>query len=963
VGWGVLLSDEASNRPDANGQNEWTKISGLETPMDSGVRASSFWVGSTAAPFPTPLLTRPPRNLTPGTTETPDHAPAGGTLESSPDSAATDKIPEEGRRDLVSLVINGEDHGLQFVLEKDDRIWIVAKALMDLKRSPNVDQSPHASDARKTKKEQSNPSTTQANQANSGAPEPTNVDTGEDRDDAASEQTNSAQDETRSDETRSEADTLTFNGVVFVDPTVRYPGATITHDRARGVVTLTLPANSWAAHKINLNYLPPVVPISSDPSAFLNYAVNVSDQRTVSANLDAGFSLGTAVLRSTWFYASGHSWQRGITNIQYDDPKRMRRWTVGDQFIYSTDGLGGGGNIAGIGVTRAFDLDPYLITLPQPTIAGILQAPGTVDVYRNGILIAQRQVPAGPFNLEGLGVMGGPNDLKVIVHDPFGGTHEMTQSFYAANNNLAKGLSDYAYQVGIDSPAPGQSYSRNRPMLLARQLWGWTDQVTAGYRIEAERGLTNAGLNADLRLPFGGLHLAGARSKSTNTSGWAATAGYGMSGDRWSFSAGGTKMSSGYRRVGDAAADRILDSVGPWIDTQKPFDPVTGLPNPFFDPNNPINTVVQTIEGMRLRRQVYAHASYIPYQHLALRASYTRSTYADGRTDVQQSLGANIDFRGANIFLGWDRGTTYGIKNHSINLTVTIPLGDTGVATYTRTQQRQGPADAVNFQKALNDVSGYGYSFQAQRSGKTTNQSGSFDWQNSIVRTNVQAYNTPFGHSIIGQVSGSVVAIGKEVHLGRPLTEGFALVRVGEGLDNIPVVHENQSVGTTSKHGTFLVTGLLPFQNNQVGFDQDRVPPNYAMSETSRHVSVPRFGGAVVDFHVRPLRSVRGVFIVGDTPLVGGTVTEIRSHKKGETPRSLDAPLGNKGNFYLQDVPQGNYTVSAMFQGRLANCPIMVPATDAPVYNLKTVACSWGKNPSEAVSNNRGRDGSDTSKK
>ena len=118
-----------------------------------------------------------------------------------------------------------------------------------------------------------------------------------------------------------------------------------------------------------------------------------------SVYLDGGFAMGRGLLRDNPYWSEATGFSRGLSRFEYDEPGSLQRWTVGDQTASSSDGLGGSALLGGIGVARAFDLNPYLITYPQPVFNGVLQAPGTIDIYQNGVLIGQRQVPAGPFSL------------------------------------------------------------------------------------------------------------------------------------------------------------------------------------------------------------------------------------------------------------------------------------------------------------------------------------------------------------------------------------------------------------------------------------------------------------------------------------------------------------------------------------------------------------------------------------
>lgn len=848
-----------------------------------------------------------------GMTDQPHTAPAPGAPDNQHNAPVAEKAEpgEKPQKLLVDLVLNGDDRGVQFAMLEGKRVWLLASALSDLGAIND-------------------------NAGTTGVKE--------------------------------------FQGKSFVDPSVRFPGATVALSDDQSKLTITLPGTAWATHRIMLNAREPLVPLTSSPSAFLNYSLGTTDKLSGSAYVNGGVSVGTAQLQTSTTWSPTQKWMLGQTFLSYDQPAQMRRWTLGDQNVIPTDGTGGGGSIAGIGLQRAFDLNPYLITLPQPNIAGVLQAPGTIEVYRNGMLIAVRPVPAGPFSLDQLGVGIGQNNVRVVVRDPFGGTQEINQSFYGVNNNLAKGLTEFSYQLGIAAPQPGYYYQPSRPELAMHQRWGVTDWATLGYRLEGERGLGNLGLDTDFRLPFGAIHLAGAGSHdSDHGNGWGGNFSYSVSGSRWNLSFGGSKFSDNYRKLGDKILEDTINkglgiysqqgiqiqmalaalaatgqnTVGFTVDQLlNPANPASPL-----NPANPghslytIPTASELLAQTRLLHQEYVSAGVSPFRNTVVQATFTRSHYADGRTDVVKSIGATYDLRWASFYAGIDDSTIQRHNNRTVSFNVTVPLGQQ-TASFNHVTTKQSNTDSVDFQRSLPDGNGVGYTFHGQHDSLSGNsENATFSAQDRLGRVNVQLYNSSLGSSGQLQVAGSVVWIGNGLYLGQPLNgTSYALVKIGDDMKGVPVIRENQTVGKTGSSGTFLVPNLLPYQNNTMGFEQKDIPPSYTFQEHQRTVNVPRFGGTVVDFNVHPLRAARGRLLVDKTQMNGGTITLIKVlERKGEKPHDIktDEPLGTKGNFFLQDLPEGRYELQVQWQGAQASCPITVPVTKSPIQDLKNIACTW----------------------
>lgn len=818
---------------------------------------------------------------------------------STPKEKANDIVPDQNdKKFLADFSINGDDKGTQFFLESNGKILIDARAL-----------------SRALGKEK--------------------------------------------DYVEGEPGVQKIKTRLFVDPKLNIPGSKLSLDDKTQKVSLVLPGAAFSSSKVYLNkYAPVPAPISS-PSAFLNYSISSEQTNIGSAYVSSGITAGSSALLTSYTWNKLNHWQRGATSFQKDDVKHLVRYTVGDQYAYSSDGLGGSTGLAGIGVQRAFDLDPYLVTIPQPKISGILQAPGTLEIYENGRLMGTRAVGAGPFNLENMGVGVGTTNLSVIIRDPFGGTRQINQNFYAIQNTLGEGLTDFSYQIGIQSPVLGQTYHATQPVFLARQRWSLKNKFTVGYRFEGEKDLYNGGGSLDFGGKFGGVHLALGGSKSKiGGNGWAENLGYSYSGRRFTFSIGGSEFSKGYRKLGDASIEQALRQSFSQIGLNIPGLPTPTIPynsnnnnlNLSLDPNQILsdqfvsigtlknNTIQAILASQRPRTQFYGSFGYSPFNKFLIQTSYSKTTYADGHINQSESLGASYDLKWASLYGGLNKSKLGTFKDKSIIFTLTIPLGS-NIATVSDISTAGSSSKGLDFQKSLPSGSGFGYSGHFEQNGGSGSQmAGNISGQNNYGRLNVQLYKTSFGTSESADLAGSVVLIGKEIHFARPLTGGYALVNVGEGLKGIPVIHENQEVGTTNSHGSVLVTNMLSYQRNQLGFKQSAVPAAYVIPVTEKIISIPRYGGAVVKFGVHKLRAIRGVLKDSTgKPLSAGTIVALIG--KSETLKNLNSPMGSRGNFYLDNVIGGDYTIQARHSGILYNCPIMVPVDKRPIYNLKTISC------------------------
>lgn len=681
----------------------------------------------------------------------------------------------------------------------------------------------------------------------------------------------------------------------FIDMSAYDRGSRVQLDASGGRLRLTLPASAYADHRIDLRPRRQRLVPTAVPSAFVNYALNVGTGHSdVSTYFDAGIAYGRGLLRTNPSWSPTHGFSRGLTRFEYNDTDNNQRWTIGDQYAYSSDGLGGTALIGGFGLARAYDLDPYLITFPQPTISGLLQAPGTVSIYENGVLVSQRQVPAGPFNLTSLGLGAGANSVRVVVQDPFGGTSVLQQNYYGANQMLAPGLSDYAYQFGVERPSTQvNGYETRRPVFLARQSYGFTDDVTAGFRVEAESGLVNAGSSVSLRLPFGILTTGVASSKTGGIDGHGSSVVYQYNNRYFNFASGVQAYSNNYRQIGDES-----------------------LPASF-----------------RTQRVGYVSVGWAPVSRLSLQLSVGDTLYDDGTWQRNIGLNSALNLTDAVLTLGINRQLNHsGISDSQVMFNLVIPLGRGSIGFNANHDAHTGNSYGFSAQRSLPSDGGWGYNVNAQNGDDGISGIGQLNYQD---RYGLVQFT---GQRLAGQnaggmlVSGSLVAMDDHVFAGRTLQNGYALIQT-PGMAGVEVTRENQPVGSTDANGNLLVTTLLPYQANKVGIDQNSVSLRYQIDTTDQIVSVPRMGGTIVRFGVHALHAARG------TLMLDGKATQYGSATLTSDGTPMKTLVGLDGSFYFADLPAGNYTLHADTADGDMSCHFTMPVDTRPMTDLGKIDC------------------------
>jgi outer membrane usher protein len=638
-------------------------------------------------------------------------------------------------------------------------------------------------------------------------------------------------------------------------------------------------------------------------SAFVNYSATVGQEDERQLFLDSAIGRGNAALRTTAEWDAYEGWRRGLSRIEFDQPDHLRRWTLGDQYAVASDPLGGGLLLGGFGVERAFDQDPYLVTFPQPFYSGVMQTPGTAEVYANGVLIGRQELGAGPFTFEHLGIQPGRNDVKVVVRDPFGNRSELAAgSYYGSSSRmLSRGLDEYALRLGVPRDSSvGGSYD-DRATLQGWYRRGLSDTFTLGGRVEADDTLQNIGLDGVVRLPLGELALAAAASEADDVGqGSAVAATYNYSSRYFSFGLGSRTADSNYRNLGD------------------PFAAIAG----------------------RVRLDEYVHVGIAPPGRLSLQFNAGRQRREGGETERSVGMAGTLRLapRSQLLFTVQRRNDALGTDTSALlSLNIAFDRDSIGVSAHHDKAADGTRTSGYGFdaRRSRPPGTGWGYDLSLKREEAFDSSFAQIEYQGAHGRYAVQAERSEDDDRARFIASGALVAIGGRVFATPPLESGFALVRV-PGLAGTPILRENLEVGRTDAQGDLLVRELLPFYANRIALDEGAVPADYVLTTPRRDVQVPRNTGALVTLDVAPVHAVTGRLLrPGDTGLAPAGDRLWLMHD-GER---VAVPLGQQGRFYLEDLPPGEHAVDVDGAAGAMQCRITVPAVEPGVVDLGEIVC------------------------
>lgn len=731
-------------------------------------------------------------------------------------------------------------------------------------------------------------------------------------------------------------------------------GTTVTHDgephvslrsiaglafaleEATLVLRLTVEPRLLQATVLDLGSRRRVAPVdASQPSAFLNYAFDVSDstghrEPQLSFTGEAG-ARWSELLFTTNFNTlqadGGRRLVRLMSTVTRDDVAAMRQWVAGDFFASSWE-MGTGATLGGIGVSRRFSLDPYLIRYPTYTLTGSAPLPSEVELYVDGQRVRTERVQPGSFELRELTGYGGARDVYLLVRDPFGRVERIDYPLYFSDQPLQQGLHDYSYGLGAIRRNLGhRSNDYGPPAFAFYHRYGVTDALTLGVRGEGSRELRNGGVMATVVLGQAGvLGLAASASAVDGIDGHAAAATYSYQArdigaslyvrhnSRRYVTLGSPLQVSGRRWDLGANATFSLGAAG-WFSLAHSVQ--RGHTGDAFALPAPGQPFTVNVVGDR-RDTVLSYGVPLP----------------TGRASVTATLNHIKDRTGSR-------------NEFHVRMSLALDPSHRVQASYQWLQD----ARITNLQYSQSQPVGEGLGYELQGTHADLHEGHQlqlattlqYNAPAAIVRASYGLHRTTVGQASTDRrwhagVAGSVALLAGELALARPINDAFGLVRTGE-LADVPVTVNGQPMGRTDARGMLFVPRLTPYTDNQVAIAPENLPLDYAIGTTRKRVAPAARGGVVVDFDVSRVQGFSGKVVLAVDGAAGAPM------EYGEITLSSPSfrvvlPTGRAGEFYVENLAPGAYDFTVRTPGQGCRGNLQVPVSQEPFVLLGEVRCS-----------------------
>lgn len=589
---------------------------------------------------------------------------------------------------------------------------------------------------------------------------------------------------------------------------------------------------------------------------------------TGTANVDVFGAPGIG--HSSWLFDT-HETRRLNSLLEFDDPSSRARLIVGDSITQARQFSVAPVRFGGVQWGTNFALDPLFNPLALPSLSGSAALPGTLQIYRDGVLQSSHPAQAGPFRLNNVPVLTGIGTLQVVTTNALGRQVTTSVPFYHSVQLLAPGLTDYSTAAGWLREDYTLSTDRyTQAFAAAGTRYGLSDTTTVGARAQGSGAVQDYSLLLAHAWPRLGLLTLEATASTGGEPGWAGTVGVQRNGRDYGAGATLRLTSRHYRELGN------------------PYVPMR-------------------------RFNSYAYARLVRDVHLQV--NYTAESYRQGLDLRLLGAGLSFDLKPSGWFLTMSilraipGGNSYNFTFiHRIGSRGNVSAGgarDPSRGNYMHLAAQQGPAGPV----------GTSYNVYAE--------TGPYGVRNAQIRHTTEHYGAnvtvrSFNHTQAARIEArsGLAFVDGDVFTVRDPEQGFAVVHL-PGAANIPVYRDNLPAGETDGSGHALIPRMLPYQPVSISVSPSDLPVTLPLSKTRMRVAVPN-GAAVVQFPSDgPVRRSLHLMLANGSPVPAGARLFIDG-------KAAALPVGYDGLVYL-NLSQA-HQLRAVWPG--GECSSMVESRD-----------------------------------
>ena len=624
---------------------------------------------------------------------------------------------------------------------------------------------------------------------------------------------------------------------------------------------------------------------TASPGILLNYNLYGSKSENNSTNLSAFTEVRAfntnGVLSSTALTTSNHLENNDNSNQDWNNrtvrldtswsksfPDKLVTLRAGDiltgalSWTRST-------RLGGLQIGSNFNLQPYMTTTPLPSFFGSATLPSAVELYVNGLKQYSGEVPAGPFELNTAPIVSGAGNAQLVLTDALGQSSTVNFSLYDTHRLLQPGLSDWSVELGTVRENYGvKSFDYGNDIAVSGTWrYGVNNRFTAETHAEVTKDLANAGVGGTLVLggPGGVLFASLAGSNSENKNGAQYSASYLWNNNRFNFGI------------------NTLGTQGDYRDVATQYG------------STPIRHSYQLSTGYGTQSLGSFGVSYNEVNYDEQETAKFASAYWSKSLGRRLSINANYNHDLSNSD---NNSATIGASfSFDRNISVNSSL------QHSNTQNIM----VADISQSAPSIGGLGWRAQAQhsidkgdsdddtRGVAELNYLGRYGQVQAGISSNQDSYST------YASGTGSLVMMGGGLFAARQINDGLAVVST-DGVADVPVLLQNNVIGTTNHRVLLLISPLNAYQENKIAIDPMDLPADLHIDKVAMQATPTDRAGTLVKFDITEARSAS--VILKDTnnefiPL--GSQVQLTTKK--DIPSSV---VGFDGEVYLDALDEHN---------------------------------------------------------
>lgn len=477
--------------------------------------------------------------------------------------------------------------------------------------------------------------------------------------------------------------------------------------------------------------------------------------------------------------------------------------------------------LGGVAIERNFGIRPDLVTLPLPSFEGSAALPSTVEVFADSIRTYAVDVPAGPFRLESLPLVGRSGVAQVTVRDVTGRETRLDLPFLVSDDLLRPGMLDFGLSVGRPRLGIGTETDHYGEDMYgtATLRYGIADSLTLNAYTEAGEDFLLGGVGGTIRLGYRGtasLNIAQSKTASAQ-------------GQLIDFS---TILNFGKAYLGA----KLMQTEGTFLDIASlSVAPdlveasMSGHPKRALSLNytTPLTAGIGGNASLFLAQTDYLQG----HKERSFGVFYSREIWSDSSLSLSAMaqrgqlkdtvIGANL-----HIPLGGRRSMSAAVDRSNDGMSHYISAAGRSDNTYPRRDWR----------------------LQASQANSRLALQGNVSREGQLGRIELGGRASQGGSGLGVRVDGSLVLAGGGIFLSRRIQDAFAVADVGAA--GVEVQADNRPVGVTNRQGKILVAGLRAWEENTLTLDPANLPVDAAIDSTSQTVRPAYNSGTRVTFGV-----------------------------------------------------------------------------------------------------------------